>query len=364
MAAASSSGPFPAARPVSGRSKGRRAAGVHLSLRLRCGVCGVLLLVGAAAAAQPPRDLVRRFTEEQWERFRPLFTLVHDASAGQPVPSDETVTWRHDVLKAEANMDFVPFTLGLPPGTFRSFPLALYVRVVQHGAVANVPGPHDALAQYPFEDVALFDKPIDGRISRAFAAPAGRWDVYVALGEAANSDSDVPRMIVLKREIDLPDLSAGLALSSVIVADRVDVDRDLTRPDFEAQLDDPYRLWGLRITPALDRRFGRGRTLSLTFLVYNTAATAEGKPDVQIDYAFFLKHEATESLFGRAESQVFSADTLPPDFSLPAGDLIIAGEDVPLKEFPDGDFRLQLTVADRIGRITLIRDLEFTVAGR
>src|SRR5262249_25638039 len=141
-----------------------------------------------SSAQQTPRDMVRRFTVEQWDRFRPLFTLVEESSQGHPVPSEPRIVWQPTGLKAEATRSLVLFTTQLPSGEFASFPIAMYLRVVKHGAVAAAPGPRDALAQYPFEDVALFDESSDGRVSRAFAAPPGQWDVYVALSEAPPSD--------------------------------------------------------------------------------------------------------------------------------------------------------------------------------
>jgi hypothetical protein len=334
-------------------------------LRLfRIVVCVVVASMSAPAAAQrPPRDMVRRFTVEQWDRFRPLFKLVEQAAAGQPVPSDLTLAWQCHVLKAESNVDLTLFTLKVVNGEFTSFPLAMYLRVVKHGAPAPAPGPRDALAQYPFEDVALFDKPSDGRISRAFVAPAGQWDVYVALRGAATLDTPVPPTVVFKQEVDLPDLSTDLAVSSPIVADKIEADLENKRLDFEDQLDQPYRLWGARITPALEERFGHGMKLSVVFLVYNTGVAANDKPDVVIDYNFFQKMGTSDRFLGRTSSQSLNPGTLRPDFSLAAGDLLVAGQDMPLDRFPDGDFRLEIKVTDNTSGKSLTRNVNFTVAG-
>ena len=327
-------------------------------------ITGIVCTPATALAQPAPRDMVRRFTVEQWERFRPLFTLVEDASAGRPVPSDLAVAWKTHVLKAEAHMNFVLFTLKVPRGGFTAFPLAMYVRVVRHGAVATAPGPRDALAQYPFEDVAFFDEAVDGQIRRAFAAPPGRWDVYIALREAVTSDVLVPKTVVFRGEVELPDLSTDLAVSSIIVADKIEVDTENKRLDFEDQLDDPYRLWGMRITPALEARFGRRRTLSVTFLVYNTREAGNDKPDVEIEYRVFQRSGNAEAVFGQTRPQLFNPDTLPATFSLSAGDLLIGAETVPLRQFPDGDFRLEITVTDKTSGKSLTRDVNFTVAGR
>ena len=332
---------------------------------LRVALCAVAVSMSVPALAQEPDPArARRFTLEEWDQFRPLFALVEQAAAGQPVPSDVTLAWQHHVVKAEAHVELVPFTLTVTKGTFTSFPLAMYFRVVKRGGPAPAPGPRDALAQYPFEDVAFFDKPIDGRISRAFVAPAGQWDVYVALRETATSDLPMPRTVVFKQEVDLPDLWTDLAVSSIIVADKVEPLPDDTRLDFDEQMDHPYTLWGGKITPALVTQFGHSRNLSVTFAVYNAQPAANDKPDVQIAYAFFQKTGTAEKFFGRTGLQLFNARTLPPGFSLAAEDLLIAGEDIPLAKFPDGDFQLEITVTDRTSGKSLTRSVSFTVAGR
>ena len=241
-----------------------------LPIALSVAITGIVCTPATALAQPAPRDMVRRFTVEQWERFRPLFTLVEDASAGRPVPSDLAVAWKTHVLKAEAHMNFVLFTLKVPRGGFTAFPLAMYVRVVRHGAVATAPGPRDALAQYPFEDVAFFDEAVDGRISRAFAAPPGRWDVYIALREAVTSDVLVPKTVVFRSEVELPDLSTDLAVSSIIVADRVRfVEADLFEANIsEASVVTVYLLssLNLKLRPKLMRELKPGtRVVSHAF---------------------------------------------------------------------------------------------------
>ena len=174
----------------------------------------------------------------------------------------------------------------------------------------------------------------------------------------------VPKTVVFRSEVELPDLSTDLAVSSIIVADKIEADTENKRLDFEDQLDDPYRLWGMRITPALEARFDRRRTLSVTFLVYNTGAAGNDKPDVEIEYRVFQRSGNAETVFGQTRPQLFNPDTLPATFSLSAGDLLIGAETVPLRQFPDGDFRLEITVTDKTSGKSLTRDVNFTVAGR
>jgi hypothetical protein len=209
-----------------------------------------LLAFPASSAAQS-----RRPTGEEWNQVRPLFALVESVAAGEPAPTDVDVSWQCHFVDADAGVVLVPFTLDIRRGAFTSFPVAMYVRVVLRGAPAPAPGPNDALAQYPFEDAAIVEGPINARISRAFTAPPGTYDVYVALTERPSGGTEEPRRTVVKQEVTIPDLKSGLTTSSIIVAEQVEADSNGDRATYEQQLDDPYRLWGARITPATRRMF-------------------------------------------------------------------------------------------------------------
>ena len=312
---------------------------------------------------QPPRDIIRRFTQEQWDGLRSLFALVEQASVGETVPADVPLTWTSHLLKADAGVNFTAFTLKAAVGDFTSFPVAMYLRVVTRGLRANQPGPLDPLAQYPFEDATFFDKPEDGRFTRGFLAPPGRWDVYVALREAAPADGRTPKTVVFKRQVDVPDLSTDLSMSSIILADKVEADPDPPAIDFEAQLDAPYTLWGSRVTPTLDPRFYRSGKLSLMFAIYNVQPAPNDKPDVEVEYHVYQRIGGRDAPFGDTRPQVFNAQTLPALFSLAAGNLIIAGQDIPLQRFGDGAYRLEIKVTDKTARASVTRDVTFSVVG-
>jgi len=320
-----------------------------------------------AAAATPSlaqtRDVPRKLTAEEWDQVKPLFKLVEAVAAGNQAPSNVAVRWQQHFLKTVSDAVLVPFTLTVTKGELTAFPVAMYIRVVGRGAPAPAPGPRDPLARYPFEDAAVLDALPDGRIARAFVAPAGEWDVYVALREKPDTNTAEPRTLVIKQPVRLPDLGSHLTTSSVIVAEKIEVEPGHRRLSLEEQLDEPYALWGTRITPAPGTRFGLSGTLSLVFLIYNASATGGDKPDVSVHYDFHQKTGATETLFGSTSPQIFDAHTLGPEFSLAAGDLVIGGQTMPLAHFPEGDYRLEITVTDRTNGESLTRDVLFTVAG-
>ena len=317
------------------------------------------VLATSATVTVEPRTL----TEEEWNQVRPLFKLVEEVAAGKPAPSDVGLAWHGYFLNAEAGVVFVPFSLSIEQGEFTSYPVAMYLRVVKRGAPAPAPGPRDALAQYPFEDAAIFERPRDGRMSRGFTAPPGEYDVYVGLTEKATAEGTRPRTVVLKQEVTVPDLQSDFTVSSIFVVDKIEIDPGNRRLNFEEQLDEPYVWWGTRLTPALRTTFGRGDKLSVTFLVYNVAASSDDKPDVEVQYDFQRRAGTAETFFIRTRPELFNAHTLKRAFSVAAGDLIIAGQEMPLQRFRDGDYRLVITVTDKASGKSLTRDVPFTVRG-
>ena len=315
-----------------------------------------------AASIAPARGQARKPAPDQWDQIRPLFTLVEKAAAGQSPPSDVTLRWQCDFIDADAGVVFVPFTLEIEQGHFTSFPVAMYVRVVLRGAPAPAPGPKDPLAHYPFEDASVIERLTTRRITRAFTAPPGDYDVYVALVEKATIDFPRPSTAVIKQAVTVPDLKSGFATSSIIVADRIEIDAANRRASFEEQLDEPYILWGNRITPALRRSFSAREKISVIFLVYRAGVAADDKPDVEVAYTFHRRMPGGETFFARTKPERFNAETLGPSFSLASGDLIIAGQEMPLARFPAANYRLEILVTDRTTGRTLLRSVYFTVA--
>ena len=326
-------------------------------MRLVAALAGALVALPAVSSAQS-----RRPAGEEWNQVRPLFALVERVAAGAPAPADVDLSWQCHFVDADAGVVLVPFTLDVRGGAFTSFPVAMYVRVVQKGAPAPAPGPTDALAQYPFEDAAIVEGPINARISRAFTAPPGTYDVYIALTERPSGGTATPKTSVVKQEVTIPDLKSGLTTSSIIVAERIEADTTPGRATYEQQLDDPYRLWGTRITPATRRTFRPSEKLSVLFLVYQARAASDDKPDVDVSYS--LHGGATrsaDSVLVSIQPERFNAATLPAAFSLGGGDLIMAGRQIPLDALPAGAYRLEIVITDKVAHAAVRRTVAFSV---
>ena len=59
--------------------------------------------------------------------------------------------------------------------------------------------------------------------------------------------------------------------------------------------------------------------------------------------------------------QNLNAQTRPPQFDFAAGHQLQSGQAVPLASFPEGDYRLEIKITDKIANKTLTRDVTFTV---
>ena len=117
------------------------------------------------------------------------------------------------------------------------------------------------------------------------------------------------------------------------------------------------------IVPAMSTKFTKKAELSTFLLIYNAKTDAGQKPDVTVEYNFYAKQGGTEKFFNKTSPQNLNAQTLPPEFDLAAGHQLQSGQAVPLASFPEGDYRLEIKITDKIGNKTLTRDVNFSVSG-
>ena len=315
-----------------------------------CAAVAVLSTVPAVGASA--QDL------EDWQRdeLRGLLGAIDSAVEGEIVPEADPFELRLDFLKGTDGNIYVPFTLMIDPARVDSPMLSMYLFVA-------LPGEEDPV----FEDVhfANVNAGSDGplQISRAFTAPGGTYDVYVALqqsmGEESDDDERGPIML-LRERVDVPDLWDGrLQLSSIIVPELVEPLAAPLTPD--EQMLSPYSLGTTRIVPKFDEDFGKQAELSLIFLVYNPGLEGGSKPNIMIEYSFYQRSAAGEEYFNRTNPQEFNSQTLPAEFDVTLGHQIVAGQTVPLSLFPAGDYRLEIKVTDNTNSAEIIENVMFTV---
>src|SRR3954452_21535784 len=75
--------------------------------------------------------------EAQKREIQNIVKSVDDLAAGQTAANDLSMTWlREDVLKAQGNKEYVPFTVQIDPSKVSGGTVAFYWRVVSKNAAA------------------------------------------------------------------------------------------------------------------------------------------------------------------------------------------------------------------------------------
>lgn len=319
--------------------------------------------------------------EAQKKEIQNVVKIVDDAAAGQPGANDLGLTWvREDFLKAQGNKEYVPFVVSIDPSKVTGGTVAFYWRVVAQAASTPTPTATDGKkdekkdkdkdkkSQYAYEDISFV--PVQGaqnplRIARSFTVGAGTYDVYVVAKEPGTQQKNAPapKASLLKQTVTVPDFWNGeLSTSSVIVAQHIDPLPTPLTP--QQQADRPYALGSMEITPTSDLKFSKKQELSTFMLIYNPKTDQTNKPDVQVEYNFYSKpKDGPEKFFNKTNPQNLNGQTLPPQFDLAAGHQLQSGQAVPLSTFPEGDYRLEIKVTDKLASKSITRDVNFTVTG-
>jgi hypothetical protein len=349
-------------------------------------VAVALVLSSATVGLFAQKD--KKQDEAQKKEIQTIVKLVDDIATGQPAPSDLALAWvRDDTLKAQGNKQYVPFTVSIDPSKIAGGTVAFYWRVVAKSAPEAAPAPgqkkddkNKKKPDYAYEDIS-FVPVVAGqnpmRISRSFTVAAGTYDVFVIAKEPtpekASKNAPPAKASVLKQTMVVPDFWSGdLSTSSVIVASRIDPLPAPLTP--QQQADRPYALGAMEIVPAFETKFTKKSELSTFMLIYNPKVDSANKPDVLVEYNFCVGAAGTEAkagepckagekFFNKTNPQNLNAQTLPPQFDLAAGHQLQTGQAVPLASFPEGQYRLEIKVTDKIANKTLVREINFSVSG-
>lgn len=332
----------------------RRATAVAVAL--------VVSATFAVAQQAPKKDEKKRSKQEQAE-IELLVKTVDGVMAGQPAPSDITMSVEPFFMKSQEARTFVPFVLNLTNAPMTD--AALYIRVVNPAAV---PDPKAKKVEYPWDDIHFVPAAeLAGdatKLNRVFMATAGTYDVYIAFKERLPEKAPkntVAKIGVLKTQITVPDFyNAELNTSTILVAEKVNM---LTTPPNQDEARSRPFVFGLQeLLPAPDMEFKKAEELSIFFQVYNSGLDAAGKPDLTLEYEFHKTEAGAEKFFNKTNPQVVNASMLPPQFD-PAKFPVPGGITVPLASFGEGQYRLAIKITDKAATKTITRDVKFTVKG-
>jgi hypothetical protein len=338
------------------------------------------LCVAAIVFAAAPSVLAQRNNQPQQQK-RPkteqmdidaLSSAVDFAAAGKS-PTDIGLTWEmNHFMRAADRGTVLAFIVDVDKSALASPDAMLYIRVMDKAqtaaaaAAASAPAdkkdPKTVVApNYVWQNLYTITVPADGRLQRAIALPPGEYEQFAALKEKTRDEKKpVTKVGVVHKTLTVPDYTAGFALSDVIVAKAID---QLPAPLTPAQaLENPYVFGPLRLTPTTDGKFMKSGELGFLFWVYNAGNASTGKPDVTIEYNFYLKTGGTEKAVTRLATEALNASTLPPEWDPAKGHQLTQLQQVPLQTFTPGDYRLEIKVTDKTNGKTITQNINFNVA--
>ena len=315
-----------------------------------------------AVAQQAPatKDDRKRNKQEQQE-IEQVVKLVDGVMAGQPAPTDVTMSIEPFFMKSQEARTFVPFVLTV--NNAPAAPAALYIRVVNPAAQ---PDPKAKKIEYPWDDIHFIPaEKVAPELHRVFMAPAGTYDVYIAYKERTPEKNAprgfVPKVGVLKTSVTVPDFYNGeLNTSTVLVAEKVNMLS--APPSMEEARERPFAFGLQELIPASDMEFKKSDELSIFFQVYNAGLDSAGKPNLTLEYEFHQTEAGAEKFFNKTNPQQVNATNLPPQFD-PAKFPVPGGITVPLASFGEGEYRLAIKITDKAAGKTINRDVKFTVKG-
>jgi hypothetical protein len=363
---------------------------VVVVLTLTCGTLASAQKQPAKSDQKPDPAVQAQTAAQAQAQAQEIQALVHVADAamsGQPAPTDFPIQFQNDFLKAQGSRVWVPIILTLDPAKTPSGALTLYLRVTPRGMMAppaapapaapdktakdgkdkkkdqkGPAAPAPAAPNYPFEDASFLDvKPAAPgqplRIQRGIGVPAGSYDLYLVLHERAPGG----KTSVLKQPLDVPNYAGTeFSTSSVILAERVDQLPTPITPD--AQSEHPYAFGQTEIVVSPDHKFKKSQELIVLLQIYNPMLTPEKKFNLEATYTFYRQDAGTEKRFNSTEPQTFSSETMGAAFDPSGNSSIQAGQGVPLQSFPEGAYRLEIKITDKLGTKVLTQNVNFTVA--
>jgi len=353
-------------------------------------VAAIVLWAASASLEAQNKDAAKKQTDAQKRDTKSSVDAADAVMTGQPAANDLAAAWvREDFLKAQGNKEYVPFTVSVDASKLAGPTVAFYWRVVAKGAAADAApaaagqkkdDKKDAgkKKEYAYEDIAfapLTPGQTPLRISRSFTVPAGAYDVIVVVREPSPDkppkNAPAAKMSVLKQTVNVPDFWNGdLNTSSIIVTQRIDPLPAPLTP--EQQADRPYAMGTMELLPMFDTKFTKKSEIQTFMLIYNPKTDNANKPDVTVEYNFCQVAaggepkpgepcKAGEKFFNKTNPQNLNAQTLPPIFDMAAGHQLQTGQAVPLASFPEGQYRLEIKVTDKLANKSLTRDVNFTI---
>ena len=290
------------------------------------------------------------------------------STTGQAPANDLSLAWSgNDLLKAQGNKEYVPFTITLDPAKLTGKRVSLYWRVVSKDAPAPDPKAKKddkAAPNYAFENLHTVDLPSTpgtvapepffrsgaGQLRRLRGGQgAGPEEEGRPAGQDRCGEAGTDHSRSLERRTDHQ-------LGHSCRTDRPARGSAHSRAAGRASLCSGQH--GDRACPGA--KLSKKGELSVFLLIYNAKINEANSPDVTVEYNFYNMQNGAEKFFNKTNPQALNAQTLPPGFDPAAG--MTNGQTIPLASFPEGDYRLEIKITDKLATKSVTRDVKFSVS--
>jgi hypothetical protein len=273
------------------------------------------------------------------------------AKGGGPVRGLNATTARRDFFKAGEQQTYVVYSVLVEPGAQPPPGYVVYVRA----APADSAGGASKLA---WDNIAYFPAAkgtARAELRAALGLKPGAYNLHVVVTAA---DQSQPRWASIVERLDVPHFGSELTTSSVILGDRLNV---LSAPVAASDVQlHPYAFGATEVGVSPERIFRRSDELNVAFVIYNNQLRPSGKPDVRVDFEFYLITGSDKKFFNRTAPTLHNSETLPAAFDS-AHHVLLSGVAVPLSSFAPGEYRLDINIHDLAGVRRIIRTVFFTV---
>lgn len=356
----------------------------------------VLSFAVAAVLVSAPSLTAQEVELQQWQNdeLLPLADTIADYLRGRSevTPTSEGVALRPMYFKGVSGQVYVPFTLSLDPSLILESSIAMYLFIVDPGveieqapeeqlARSSAPGaavlgaapevdpteepPPSVFENGFFSEVTINDA---GQIefSRAFQAPGGVYDLYLAVRGSSGGDTEydlsASPVRLLTTRVTVPDQwNDELTASTMFITGDDDIQTLGGVPDAEELRRNPFTFGNTRITPRFDPTFSTDERLAVIFYVYNPGSEDGRTPNVSVEISFHTKTAEGEEFFNNINPLEFNGQTLQDGFDLTLGNQIVVDTSVPLRSFPPSMYRLEIKVIDNVRSIEQVYNSDFTV---
>tara|TARA_B100001013_G_scaffold290703_1_gene190575 strand:- start:281 stop:1369 length:1089 start_codon:yes stop_codon:yes gene_type:complete len=341
-----------------------------------------LFLTTSSVMAQEPEGVDQL---EDWQQEE-LVSLMAESRQTVSEPSSGPAPFELGGFASQLGPDgnaYMAYTLTIDPSKISTPTVAMYFSLLDPATIAalstaETEDSDEAPELLPvFEDYDFVDVVSGGtepiRISRAFIAPGGEYEAFIAIrgsngGEEVEDDAVPSASMMLRQRVSVPDFWNGTLQTSTVIFPEVDESGALQLEQLQIPLTpeqqklSPYTISNsIRIEPKFDRVFAKEDELFLIYVVYNPGSQDGAMPDLQIEYNFYHQTADGEEFFNKTQPQEFNAQTIGVGFNLSMGHTLPITQQVPLRNFPTGDFRLEIKLIDNAGSTELINDVLFTV---